>query len=148
MGVSPRPGAAEAQLQVSLLLDTNIVIRWLIEPKKLSREQVRALEQAVRRRETISVCAITLIEIATLFTDGPVRIKTTTAEALFEELGRNPTFQILPLSFEIAEEVLKMSRALRDPVDRVIVATARVHGLHLVTSDQRIIESNLVQTVG
>jgi PIN domain nuclease of toxin-antitoxin system len=36
---------------------------------------------------------------------------------------------------------------LRDPADRVIVATARVHGLRLLTSDQRILESHLVSTV-
>jgi PIN domain nuclease of toxin-antitoxin system len=37
---------------------------------------------------------------------------------------------------------------LRDPADRTIVATARVRNLRLLTSDQRIIESNLVPVVG
>jgi PIN domain nuclease of toxin-antitoxin system len=36
---------------------------------------------------------------------------------------------------------------LRDPADRAIAATARVHRLRLVTSDQRIIESKLVPVV-
>lgn len=36
---------------------------------------------------------------------------------------------------------------LRDPADRVITATARVHGLRLLTSDQRIIEHGLVKVV-
>jgi PIN domain nuclease of toxin-antitoxin system len=36
---------------------------------------------------------------------------------------------------------------LRDPADRVIAATARVHRLRLVTSDQRMIESGLVGVV-
>jgi PIN domain nuclease of toxin-antitoxin system len=34
-----------------------------------------------------------------------------------------------------------------DPADRVIVATARVLGVPLVTSDTRIIASRLVQTI-
>jgi PIN domain nuclease of toxin-antitoxin system len=38
-------------------------------------------------------------------------------------------------------------RVLRDPADRVIVATALVHRLQLVTSDQRIIDSKLVPFV-
>jgi PIN domain nuclease of toxin-antitoxin system len=38
-------------------------------------------------------------------------------------------------------------RVLRDPADRAIAATARVHRLRLVTSDQRIIESKLVPVV-
>jgi PIN domain nuclease of toxin-antitoxin system len=54
---------------------------------------------------------------------------------------------MLSLSFEIAEEVLKMGRVLRDPADRIIAATARVHNLRLLTADQRIAESNLVQTI-
>jgi PIN domain nuclease of toxin-antitoxin system len=36
---------------------------------------------------------------------------------------------------------------LRDPSDRAIVATARVRNLRLLTSDQRIIGSNLVAVV-
>ena len=43
---------------------------------------------------------------------------------------------------EIASEAALLSN-LRDPADRAIVATARVHRLGLVTSDQRIIESKL-----
>jgi PIN domain nuclease of toxin-antitoxin system len=37
--------------------------------------------------------------------------------------------------------------SLRDPSDRVIVATARVHRLTLLTADQRIIESDLVAVI-
>ncbi len=132
---------------MNLLLDTHVVIRWLAEPKKLSKNQARALEEAVRLRQPVAISAITPIEIALLFTDGSLRIKTTTAAKLFEELAANPAFRMLPLDFEIAEEVLKIGRTLRDPADRVITATARVHGLRLLTSDQRIVESNLVQTI-
>jgi PIN domain nuclease of toxin-antitoxin system len=63
-------------------------------------------------------------------------------EELFEDL-QSPVFQILPLTYEVAAEVASL-RGLRDPADRAIVATARVHRLRLVTSDQRIIESKLV----
>ena len=48
---------------------------------------------------------------------------------------------------EIAGEVAAMGDSLRDPADRAIVATARVHRLKLITSDQRIIESGLVSVI-
>ncbi len=147
MGGAAQAAGAKAANQVKLLLDTHVVIRWMAEPKKLSKNQARALERAMRLRQPVAISAITPIEIALLFIDGSLRIKTTTAAELFKELSANPAFQMLPLSFEIAEEVLKMGRALRDPADRVIAATARVHGLRLLTSDQRIVESNLVQTI-
>ena len=132
---------------MNLLLDTNIVIRWRAEPSKLSKDQYQVLERAVRDREALGISAITLMEIALLFTHGPLRIRTTTAANLFDDLRTNPMFQILPLTIEVAEEVLKIGSALRDPADRVIAATARVHGLRLLTSDQRIVASNLVSTI-
>jgi PIN domain nuclease of toxin-antitoxin system len=46
----------------------------------------------------------------------------------------------------VALDVASLS-VLRDPADRAIAATARVHRLRLVTSDQRIIESKLVPVV-
>jgi PIN domain nuclease of toxin-antitoxin system len=57
-----------------------------------------------------------------------------------------PTFRILPLTYEVALDVASLS-VLRDPADRAIAGTARVHRLRLVTSDQRIIESKLVPVV-
>ncbi len=68
-------------------------------------------------------------------------------EQVFEELQTIPNFQVLPLTYEIAAEVASMGSSLKDPADRAIVATARVHRLRLVTSDQRIIDSKLVSVV-
>ncbi|MBZ5725078.1 MAG: type II toxin-antitoxin system VapC family toxin [Acidobacteriia bacterium] len=127
------------------LLDTHIVIRWLADPKRLSRDQARILTEAVRRRETVAISAITLLEVA-MFSDGPLRMKLSLQE-LFRELEESPVFRILPLTIDIAMEAASLGAVLRDPADRVIAATARVHGLRLLTSDQGIIESNLVSVV-
>ena len=124
-----------------LLLDTHVVVRWLIEDKKLSREQARVLEGAVRRAEPVALSAMSLLEIAVLTSQGKLRLR---VNEFFEELQANPLFRILPFSYEIALEVSSLGIGLRDPVDRAIIATARVHRLRLVTSDQRIIESKLV----
>ena len=125
------------------LLDTHVVLRWLGDPKKLSRPQFRVLETAVLRTEPVAISAISLIEIAILVSDG--RIKSSLDE-LFEKLQANPVFRIFPLTYEIATEIAYLG-SLRDPADRAIVATARAHRLQLVTSDQRIIESNLVPVI-
>jgi PIN domain nuclease of toxin-antitoxin system len=127
-----------------LLLDTHVAVRWLIEARRLSQEQVRALERAVRRSEPVALSAISLLEIAVLTSEGKLRLPLVD---FFDELQANPLFRILPLTFEIASEVASLGRTLRDPADRTIVATARVHRLRLVTSDQRIIGSKLVPVV-
>jgi PIN domain nuclease of toxin-antitoxin system len=128
------------------VLDTHILLRWLAAPKKLSREQARALREAVRRREPLAVSAITLIEIAILFGEKNARSKLTAGE-LLGELEANPAFRILPLTVEVAAEVAALGASLRDPADRTIVATARIEKLPLITSDQRIIDSRLVPVV-
>jgi len=132
-------------LNPRFLLDTHIVIRWLSDPKKLSREQRRVLDDAVRSRECLGVSAFSLLEIA-LLAEGRKRIGAGLNE-LFHELDTNPAFRIIPLTTEVAHEVAAMGDALRDPGDRVIVATARVHRLRLLTADQRIIESALVPVI-
>ena len=128
-----------------LLLDTHVVIRWLIDAKRLSRGQTRALEQAVQRTEPVALSAITLLEIAVLVTEGKLAFKSGLND-FFNDLQGNPVFRVLPLSYEIALEVASLG-PLKDPADRAIIATARIHRLRLVTSDQRIIESNLVPVI-
>ena len=128
------------------LLDTHVVVRWLAEPKKLSREQTRALDEAQRQGEPVAVSAMTLLEIALLFADRSRRVRGT-ANDIFAELKANPIFQIFPLTIDIALEVGFLGSLIRDPADRAIVATARVHRLQLLTSDQRIAESNLVSVI-
>jgi len=125
------------------LLDTHVVVRWVIEPQKLSRDQRRTLEAAAARREIVALSAVSLLEIAALEERGRIRVD---VREIFRVLQSELTFQILPITFEIAEESATLT-ALRDPADRAIVATALVHGLRLFTSDQRIIDSKLVPVV-
>ena len=128
------------------LLDTHIVVHWLTQPKKLSRDQTRVLREAVRRSEPLAISAITLLEIALLFGRGSTRSKMPVGD-LLSEIESNPILQIVPLTADIAAEVAALGRSLPDPADRTIVATARVRNLRLLTSDQRIIASSVVPVV-
>ena len=128
-----------------LLLDTHVVLRWLIDPKRLSRRQLKTLEAARTRWEPVAFSAISLLEIAMLVGDRKVAFNVA-LDNFFESLQGDPLFQVLPLTYPVATEAGALG-VLRDPADRTIVATARVHRLQLVTSDQRIIDSNLVPVV-
>lgn len=89
---------------------------------------------------------MTLVELGVLFGKGATRLVGDGAEIL-RVLESDPGFRILPITVEIAREVRALVQVLRDPADCVIAATARVHGLRLVTSDQRIIAANVVSMV-
>ena len=93
----------------------------------------------------MAVSAVSLLEIAVLASGEKPMLKLSLDE-FFQDLSSNPVFRILPLTYEVALDVASLS-LLRNPSDRAIAATARVHRLRLVTSDQRIIDSKLVQVV-
>jgi PIN domain nuclease of toxin-antitoxin system len=122
------------------------LVRWLAEPKRLSHDQARVLREAVRRCEPVAITTLTLLEIALLFGRGSTRSAVSLAD-LLEEISSDPAIQLLPLTVEIAAELAGLGKSLRDPVDRAIVATARVCRLRLLTSDQVIIDSGLVTVV-
>ncbi len=81
-----------------------------------------------------------------LFGEGGTRLHVPVQE-LFAALDSSGGFRVLPLDVEVAAEVAALGDKLRDPADRAIVATARIHRLRLMTSDQRIIDSRLVPVV-
>ena len=132
-------------MPLRFLLDTHVLVRWLFEVRRLSREQLRILDGALHQGEPVALSAMSLLEIATLWGDGRLKLKTPLNE-FFDDLQSQPLLRVLPLTYEVAAEAAFLG-SLRDPADRAIVATARVHGLRLVTSDQRIAESGLVPVI-
>jgi PIN domain nuclease of toxin-antitoxin system len=93
----------------------------------------------------VALSAVSLLEIAVLASGEKPAVKVC-LEDFFQDLNSSPVFRVLPLTYEVALDVALLS-VLRDPADRAIAATARVHRLRLVTSDQRIIDSKLVPVV-
>jgi PIN domain nuclease of toxin-antitoxin system len=131
-------------LRPRFLLDTNVLVRWLSEPRKLSRNQARALTDLEESGEPVAISAVTLLELVTVFESGRLKGR---LQDIFDALRASSLFEILPPTIEIAGEMTVMGPSLRDPADRAIVATARVHRLTLLTSDQRIVDSRLVSVI-
>jgi PIN domain nuclease of toxin-antitoxin system len=122
----------------AVLLDTHILIWWRLDSKKLKRSQVRRLQLVEDRREPVAVSAITLWEIAILAARRRIEI----AEPLgiwLGEIEEHPLIEVLPLTARIAAESTCLGPDFHnDPADQIIVATARLHGLPLMTADERI----------
>jgi PIN domain nuclease of toxin-antitoxin system len=131
---------------VIALLDTHVLLWWFEDPKRLSSAQRRVLKRA-SDGDSLGVSDATFWEIALLLERGRVRftlpldewLARATAAPLVERCGMSPA---------IAREVVSLSTTRDwDPADRILVATARVRGVPLVTSDVRITDSRLVATV-
>ena len=129
------------------LLDTHVLVWWLVGGGKLSKRQRELLALLEKKGERLGLPAIALWELAHLIQQG--RIESRVApELLFDELEEHPRLQIVPLTPRIALESTRLGPGFpRDPADRLIAATARVHGLTLVTADRRIRRSRAVSVI-
>lgn len=130
-----------------LLLDTHVLLWWLAGDGALLPPQIAALDAAETRNEPLGVAAITLWEIAKLCEHGRIALSTT-PDSLFDHIENHALLDVIPIDGRIALESTRLGpRFHRDPADQLIAATARVHGLRLVTADQRIRASGVVPVV-
>ncbi len=128
------------------LLDTHVVIWWLMDDRKLPKEHARLLDRSERSGTTVGLSAISLWEIAKLVERGRLELTQSVDDSL-EQLETSAFITILPLTGRVAIESTRLgARFHSDPIDQVIAATARCHGLTLLTVDDRIIESGIVAT--
>jgi PIN domain nuclease of toxin-antitoxin system len=122
----------------SVLLDTHILIWWLSDPRKLSREQSRLLNQLEQAGEPARISAITIWESAMLVHRGRIEVAAS-LDSWIGELESHPLLDILAITARIAAESVRLDDTFpKDPADRLIVATARCHGLTLITADENI----------
>lgn len=99
------------------------------------------------RGRCIGISAITLWEIAMLVSKGRLQIALPLIE-LLERIEKDPTLVVLPLNGLVAAASVDLGEAFHgDPADRMIVATAKVYGLPLLTADQRIRDSGAVTVI-
>jgi PIN domain nuclease of toxin-antitoxin system len=131
---------------VIALLDTHVLLWWFEQPRRLAVAQRRVLAKAGDAR-AVGVSDVTLWEVALLFERGRIRLALPLDEWLVRATAA-PVVERCGMSPAIAREMVDLS-ATRDwdPADRIIVATARVLGVPVVTADNRIVESGLVRTV-
>ena len=128
------------------LLDTHVLLWWLDQSSRLSRRQMRVIRSA-REDRPLWGSDISLWEIATLSRLGRIRLNLPVREFL-ERAVAPPLVQCIRITSAIAAEVASLPDSFsRDPADRIIVASARVLGATLLTSDARIIDASVVPTL-
>jgi PIN domain nuclease of toxin-antitoxin system len=132
---------------LTLVLDTHIVVWWLDAPGRLSQPQADAIAEARAQAKPLAVAAVTfweiakLVELRRLAFDDPI-------DLVLDRIERNPAFVVMPLDARVALESTRLGDKMpKDPADQLIVATARVYGLRLVTADDQIRRSGIVPVV-
>lgn len=116
---------------VRLVADTHALVWRLSAPRKLGRGAERAFDAADSGRWLCLVPAIVLVEVALLRERG--RVGLGPADVLRALEGR-PGYALLALDAEQALEFGALV-GMKDPMDRMLLAAARVCADRLVSSD-------------
>lgn len=118
------------------LLDTCAWLDAFIAPQKLKPE-IRSL---INQQSVFSIADISLLEVARKSETGDL-ILDTTIERWFQIALPTRRSRVLPISTQIAIEASRLPEPFhKDPADRLIVATARIHDLTILTSDHKILD--------
>lgn len=128
------------------LLDTHVFVWLALQPKRISKKARQLIDRA-NGKGGLAIASITLWEIATLAARRRLVIHGTVASWTTELLA-NTGVSVLDLTPSIAELSIAFGPDYpKDPADQIIGATARAHGLSLVTADTRLLECPLLKCV-
>lgn len=125
------------------LLDTNAWLRWFHRPQEICS----ATRQLLNAAQVVALSPLSIVEVAQKAHKGklilPLPVDVWVRQSL--PTGR---VKLLPLSVDIALAAYTWPADFHgDPADRIIAATANVHKLTLVTSDEKLLARSDLQTL-
>lgn len=122
-----------------VLLDTHVWIWLNLGSKELSKSIVELIDKSAREG-CVYISAISIWEVATLAAKGRVSLNMPLNSWVDKALSQ-PGVELLPLSPDISiESAMLPDNFHGDPADRLIVASARVEHLLLLTRDEKILK--------
>lgn len=117
------------------LLDTNAWLRLFLFPSELAP----SLRQKLSTEPMLGLSAMSVIEVAQKVAKGKLNCGVPVRD--WTQLATPPSLiRVIPLNAEIALRAYEWPADFHgDPADRIIAATAIVHRLTLVTSDEKLL---------
>ncbi len=116
---------------MKLLLDTQVLLWWLMTPKRLSARVAKLIASG---RTQVYVSAVTSWEIEIKRALRKLKVPAD----LDEQLVAN-RFEEIPLRARHTRLLRELPSHHQDPFDRILIAQAKVEGLTLVTADANIL---------
>ena len=128
-----------------ILLDTRIWVWWVDDSRQLTDRRRQVVQDNVS--SGLGISAISCWEVAKLVEYGRLELACAVEEWI-EQAMVSPGVQLLELTPQIAIESTKLPGSFyRDPADQIIVATARIYDISLLTADSRILQYPHVRTL-
>lgn len=122
----------------SVLLDTHIWLWWLLGQTDLDRRERDALDRLAADGNPPAISAISLWEAQMLASKGRIDLDEPMTHWL-PTAAAPESVSVLPIDVGVVLALDALPAGFHgDPADRIIVATARAHGLPLATRDGNI----------
>ena len=117
---------------MKLLLDTHAFIWFVDGNPKLSNAARTAIDD-IENRVYLSVASVW--ELAILVSLKRLTLQRTVSEYVTLYTDRN-AIDLLPVTIDHIEVIVHLPFHHRDPFDRLLIAQAKFHDLHLVSADR------------
>jgi len=128
---------------MSVLIDTHIWIWYCSAVEKIPQK----IKNQIHKSNTLFVSAISCWEVAKLVQKKKI-IFSIPVDYWIKTALNYPKIKLLELTPEISIHSTQLPGIFHnDPADQIIVATARIHNLTLLTVDERILNYEFVKTV-
>jgi PIN domain nuclease of toxin-antitoxin system len=129
-----------------ILLDTHAWIWFVNDPRQLSERARDAISEATTKR-SIYISSISVWEVALLVATGRLEL-TIDVQDWIAKSEALPFFTFVPVdNATFLRSVLLPGPLHADPADRVIIATAIMKGMPVVTKDERIRKYATVKSI-
>ena len=127
-----------------ILLDTHVLVWLTIEPVKLSAKAAAAI-RGLEQSGGLAISAVSLWEIAFLATHRRIEF-TGPVEDFVTKLSSRTV--VRPITPRIAVLACQLPPTFsKDPMDRLIAATALAEGMDLITKDHSIRNFDQIRTI-
>lgn len=118
-----------------VVLDTHVLLWWAVDPDRLSSGAAASL--AAMERQGGFASSISIWELGVKIQRGKLEIGISIDE-FARRIRKSGIIELLPVNTATWLRSLELDWDHRDPADRVIVATALVQDVPLITADSEI----------
>lgn len=118
-----------------VLLDTHVLLWWAVDPGRLSSAAAASLAAAERAGGFAS--SISIWELGVKIQRGKLELGIP-IEEFARRIHKSGIIELLPVTTQVWLRSLDLAWDHRDPADRVIVATALLQDVPLLTADAEI----------